>query len=141
MNKSINVFKFKPFSKKQRKLLNWWTDNSPVKDCDGIIADGSIRSGKTVGMSLSFITWSMTNFNNENFGMAGKTIGSFRRNVLKSLKLMLKSRGYHVDEHRAENLLIISKGNVINYYYIFGGKDESSQDLIQGSNAPLNRNI
>lgn len=132
MNKSINAFKFKPFSKKQRKLLNWWTDNSPVKNCDGIIADGAIRSGKTIGMSLSFIIWSMNNFNNENFGMAGKTIGSFRRNVLKSLKLMLKSRGYYFQEHRADNLLVIRKGNVINYYYIFGGKDESSQDLIQG---------
>lgn len=40
------VFKFQPFSKKQRKVLNWWCDSSPVKDADGIIADGAIRSGK-----------------------------------------------------------------------------------------------
>lgn len=40
------IFKFKPFSKKQRMVLNWWMDNSPVKDYDGIIADGAIRSGK-----------------------------------------------------------------------------------------------
>ena len=59
MKKSRAVFKFKPFSKKQRKVLNWWIDNSPVKDKDGIIADGSIRSGKTVSMSLSYVIWAM----------------------------------------------------------------------------------
>ena len=76
------VFKFQPFSKKQRKVLNWWCDNSPVKDADGIIADGAIRSGKTISMCLSFVMWSMSNFDGQNFGMCGKTIGSFRRNVL-----------------------------------------------------------
>ena len=82
------VFKFQPFSKKQRKVLNWWCDNSPVKDADGIIADGAIRSGKTISMCLSFVMWSMSNFDGQNFGMCGKTIGSFRRNVLFWLKLM-----------------------------------------------------
>ena len=50
------IFKFKPFSKKQRMILNWWTKDSPVKDNDGIIADGAIRSGKTIVIipSLSF---------------------------------------------------------------------------------------
>lgn len=46
MKKKRPIFKFKPFSKKQRMVLNWWMDNSPVKDYDGIIADGAIRSGK-----------------------------------------------------------------------------------------------
>lgn len=126
------VFQFKPFSKKQRKVLNWWCSNSPVKNKDGIIADGAIRSGKTLCMSLSFVIWAMTEFNGQNLGMCGKTIGSFRRNVLFWLKLMLKSRGYKVADHRADNLVIITKGNVTNYFYIFGGKDERSQDLIQG---------
>lgn len=126
------IFKFKPFSKKQMKVLTWWLPNSPVKDKDGIIADGAIRSGKTLSMSLSFVIWAMQTFSNQNFGMCGKTIGSFRRNVLFWLKLMLKSRGYGVADHRADNLVIVTKGNVENYFYIFGGKDERSQDLIQG---------
>ena len=132
MKKSRQIFHFKPFSKKQRKVLNWWCDDSPVKDKDGIIADGAIRSGKTVCMSLSFVLWAMTTFNGQNFGMCGKTIGSFRRNVLFWLKLMLRSRGYKVVDHRADNLIVISKGDVVNNFYIFGGKDESSQDLVQG---------
>ena len=132
MKKIRTVFKFKPFSKKQRKVLNWWTENSPVKDKDGIITDGSIRSGKTVSMSLSYVIWAMSTFVECNFGMCGKTIGSFRRNVLNILKLMLWSRGYKLKDHRADNMVEISKNGITNYFYVFGGKDESSQDLIQG---------
>lgn len=126
------IFKFKPFSQKQRKVLNWWCPDSPVKDMDGIIADGAIRSGKTISMSLSYVMWAMSCFQGQNFGMAGKTIGSFRRNVLMWLKIMLRSRGYKVIDHRADNMLEIHRKDVINYFYIFGGKDERSQDLIQG---------
>ena len=126
------LFKFKPFSEKQLKVLKWWRHDSPHKDKDGIICDGSVRAGKTVVMSLSFIMWAMDTFADENLGMAGKTIGALRRNVLTPLKRMLKSRGYKVKEHRADNYLSISKNGVTNYFYIFGGKDESSQDLIQG---------
>ncbi len=126
------IFKFKPFSTKQLKVLTWWLPNSPVKDKDGIIADGAIRSGKTLSMSLSFVMWAMETFTYQNLGMCGKTIGSFRRNVLFWLKLMLRSRGYKVKDHRADNLVIVSRGDVTNYFYIFGGKDERSQDLIQG---------
>ena len=128
------IFKFKPFSRKQRMVLNWWTENSPVKDYDGIIADGAIRSGKTVSMSLSFVFWAMESFNGENFIMAGKTISSFQRNVLTNLKLMLRSRGYQCVYHIAgetPNMLEVSRKGVTNYFYIFGGKDEGSQDLVQ----------
>lgn len=126
------VFKFKPFSKKQRKILNWWCRSSPVRDFNGIIADGAIRSGKSVAMSLGFVIWAMSEFESCNFAMCGKTIGSFRRNVLFWLKLMLRSRGYSVSEQRTENLVIVRRGSTENYFYVFGGKDERSQDLIQG---------
>ena len=126
------VFRFKPFSKKQRKVLNWWCRSSPVRDYNGIIADGAIRSGKSVAMSLGFVIWAMSEFESCNFAMCGKTIGSFRRNVLFWLKLMLRSRGYSVSEQRTENLVIVRRGGIENYFYVFGGKDERSQDLIQG---------
>lgn len=126
------VFEFKPFSRKQKQVLTWWTKNSAVKDKDGIIADGAIRSGKTLSMSLSYVLWAMSTFDNKNLGMAGKTIGSFRRNVLFWLKLMLVARGYKIKDHRADNMLEVSREGKTNYFYIFGGKDERSQDLIQG---------
>lgn len=128
------VFKFKPFSKKQRMILNWWTEDSPVNDMFGIIADGAIRSGKTIVMSLSFVMWAMETFEFQNLGMCGKTIGSFRRNVLFWLKLMLIGRGYKVKDFRSDNYITVkdTKTGNTNYFYIFGGKDERSQDLIQG---------
>ena len=126
------AFKFSPFSKKQLKTLTWWLPQSGVSDKNGIIADGAIRSGKTVSMALSFVIWAMRGFEGQNFAMCGKTIGSFRRNVLTVLKQMLTARGYTLTEHRADNLIEITYGNVTNYFYIFGGKDERSQDLIQG---------
>ena len=125
-------FKWGNMSRRQKMVLSWWTDKSPYKDYDGIIADGAIRSGKTVCMAFSFVIWAMTTFNRQNLGMCGKTIESFRRNVLGTLKRQLKARGYTVTEKRSENLLVVSKGEKANLFYIFGGKDESSQDLIQG---------
>ncbi len=126
------VFKFKPFSRKQLKVLTWWNERSPVNNCNGVICDGAIRSGKTVCMSLSFAIWAMECFNGCNFALCGKTIGSLRRNVVGLLKTMLASRGYAVTDHRADNLLTIARNGRENYFYLFGGKDESSQDLIQG---------
>lgn len=126
------VFEFKPFSRKQMQILTWWTKTSPVKDMEGIIADGAIRSGKTLAMSLSFVLWAMHTFSGQNFGLCGKTIGSFRRNVLFWLKVMLWGRGFTVEDKRSENLVVITRGDKTNYFYIFGGKDERSQDLIQG---------
>lgn len=37
-------FKFKPFTKKQKQVLTWWRERSPVKDMDGIICDDSVRA-------------------------------------------------------------------------------------------------
>lgn len=129
---NIVCFQFKPFSPKQRKVLTWWLPNSPVNQCNGIVADGAIRSGKTVSMSLSFVMWAMQCFEYKNFAMCGKTIGSFRRNVLFVLKSMLQTIGYTLQEYKTENMIEIKGNGTTNYFYIFGGKDERSQDLIQG---------
>ena len=126
------AFKFKPFSKKQLQVLTWWMPNSSVRDKDAIICDGSVRAGKTVVMSLSYVLWAMETFNGVNLGISGKTIGSLRRNVITPLKIILKGRGYKVKDHRADNYLTITYKGKSNEFYIFGGKDESSQDLIQG---------
>ena len=129
------AFKFAPFSRKQRMVLNWWTQESPVKDYDGIIADGAIRSGKTVSMSLSFVAWAMETFDGQNFIMAGKTIASLRRNVLSVLTPILRGRGYSCEERRGDGLLVVTRGNRENRFYCFGGHDDRSQDLVQGITA------
>lgn len=123
--------KFKPFSRKQLKVLSWWKVDGIKDKYDAIIADGSVRSGKTVSMSISFVFWAMATFTDCNFALCGKTVRSCRRNVIKPLINMLKHR-YDIKDKRSENLLTISKDGKSNTFYIFGGKDESSQDLIQG---------
>ena len=70
--------KFKPFSKKQLKVLSWWQVDGIKDKYDAIIADGSVRSGKTVSMSISFIIWAMATFADCNFAICGKTVGSCR---------------------------------------------------------------
>ena len=134
----IVPFDFVPFSQKQSIVMSWWTPKSKYKDFDAIICDGAVRSGKTVSEALSFVLWSMSTFDGKNFALCGKTVGGLRRNVIGPLKQMLKSTGYVIEDARNEGCLCIgaidkeTKKKVTNYYYIFGGKDESSQDLIQG---------
>ncbi len=128
----LNVkFTFKPFSKKQLQVLFWW-QSPQYKDKFAIICDGSVRAGKTVIMSFSYVRWAMMNFDGVNFGMAGKTIGSLRRNVIRDLKRMLISEHYHVKDNQSENMLTVSKNGHTNYFFLFGGTNEASQDLVQG---------
>lgn len=126
-----NDFDIKNLSPKQQLILTWWC-NPNYKEKDGIICDGAIRSGKTTIMALSFVIWAMGTFDGENLALCGKTIQSLRRNVIKGLIRLLSLYGYAVDEHRSENYITIRKNGNENDFYLFGGKDESSQDLIQG---------
>lgn len=107
---------------------------SSVSDADGIILDGSIRAGKSLPESVSFIDWGMATYSGENLGMAGKTMGALRRNVIGPLKRVLPGRGYKVHDLRSaeEPHLQISKGRRTNYFYLFGGNNEKSQDPVLG---------
>ena len=127
----IKGFEFKPFSKKQLKVLTWAMEGSPTEDKYMLVADGSIRSGKTIICSLAFVLWSMKNFNGMNFAITGKSSGSVRRNIIGTLKQMLLSLGYTFVDHRADNYLEITKNDVTNLYYIFGGKKKSLLPLIE----------
>ena len=127
--------KWNKLSRKQLQLLTWWMPNSPFKNANGVIAEGAIRSGKTTVGSLSYILWSMSTFKNQQFIISGKTIGSLRRNVITPLKDILYARGYSVFERKNDNVFVVSDGKVRNTYFLFGGRDERSQDLVQGITA------
>ena len=132
MSKIKGGFRFAPFSPKQLKILGWWLDGSSSADFDGVIADGAIRSGKTLSMSLSFVMWATQNFSGANFALCGKTVTSLRRNVISPLEQMLSSLPYSFSDRRTDNLITVSYRGRENYFYLFGGKDEASRDLIQG---------
>ena len=123
---------FVPFSKKQLEVLNWWTPSKPTAKCDGIICDGAVRSGKTLCMSVSFISWAMLYFKNTAFAICGKTIKSVKRNVAVPLVSALRDIGFEVNEKAASNVFEVFLNDRKNTFYLFGGRDESSAALIQG---------
>lgn len=119
--------KIERFSHNQAEILKFIADNN-----DALICDGAVRSGKTLVMTLSFIIWAMSNFDRTNFGICGKTVTNAERNIIKPFE-QLEQGIYHLEYKRSTRCLIVKCGHIINYFYVFGGKDESSYTLIQGS--------
>lgn len=123
---------FVPFSKKQLAVLSWWCKGSGAENKNGIICDGAVRSGKTLCMSVSFVSWAFYSFNDTSFALCAKTIASLRRNVITPLLPVLKELGFCCDYKISRNMIEISKDGRKNRFYLFGGRDESSASLIQG---------
>ena len=117
-------------SPKQLESMLWWSWED-TRNYDAIICDGSVRSGKTMSMTVGFVLWSMKNFNGENFAFCGKTIDSLKRNVITPMQKWLEGV-VKIKVNLSRNFLDISMCRHTNRYYFFGGKDESSYQLIQG---------
>ena len=66
-----------PISAKQKKILAF-----PYTNFDALIADGAIRSGKTVFMMIGFVDDAMRRYNNQRFGICGKTVDSTVKNLI-----------------------------------------------------------
>lgn len=130
MKNSIQKFKFQPFSQKQLKVINWWRADAPTHKFDIMIADGSVRSGKTVACILGFLLFTLE-FKNENFIVSGKTIGAVKRNVVAPMLAMLSSMNIDYEYNRSENFITVKSNN----YYLFAGNNEASQDTVQGLTA------
>lgn len=120
------------FSPKQMQLLTWWCNGSKYCNHDAVICDGAVRSGKTMCMSLSFVSWAFYRFNGCSFALCGKTIRSLKRNVVTPILGMLKELGFSYTEKLSQNYIDLSWNGKTNRFYYFGGKDESSASLIQG---------
>nr|WP_326126347.1 PBSX family phage terminase large subunit [uncultured Oscillibacter sp.] len=110
-------------------MLTWWRSER----WEALICDGAVRSGKTFSMGVGFFLWAQARFDGRQFGLCGKTIGSLRRNLLTELVPYLRGVGMSVRERRSENLLTVRFMGHENRYLLFGGRDESSAALIQGS--------
>lgn len=115
-------------SDKQKQIMAF-----PFTKYDALICDGAIRSGKTVFMTLSFIDDAMRRYNNQRFGICGKTVDSTVKNIIEPyMGLVWANEKYHIQWKRSDKLLVVSCGSKTNYFEVFGGKDESSFMLIQG---------
>ena len=118
--------KIDKISEKQAQILDF-----VVSDGLYLICDGAVRSGKTVFMSSAFVIWAMEYYDRTNFAICGKTVQSAERNVLKPLQEN-ESLPYTMSYKVSTKVLTVRCGAKENYFYIFGGKDESSYMLIQG---------
>lgn len=115
-------------SSKQLKILSF-----PYSDYDCLICDGAVRSGKTSIMMVSFVRWAMENFNGQRFGICGKTVDSTTKNIIIPFISMTHSKKrYTLKWRRSDKLLEVRRGRSVNYFEVFGGKDEASFMLIQG---------
>ena len=102
-----------------------------LSDDYALICDGSVRSGKTTMMADAFVIWAMENYDRTNFGICGKTVQSAERNVLKPIQ-QSEDLPYTMSYKVSTRVLTVKCGNKVNWFYLFGGKDESSYMLIQG---------
>jgi len=115
-------------SEKQKQIMAF-----PFTDYDALIADGAIRSGKTSFMMLSFVDDAMRRFNNQRFGICGKTVDSTVKNIIAPyLATVWVQERYQIQWRRTDKLLIVSRDGKTNVFEVFGGKDEASFMLIQG---------
>lgn len=109
----------------------WWSQRR-YSGYDAIICDGAVRSGKTLSMSIGFVSWAMSTFRGGSFALCGKTVTALKRNVMTPLVQLLGSLGFTCLERVSKNYADISLAGITNRFYLFGGRDESSAALIQG---------
>lgn len=115
-------------SEKQKSILAF-----PYTKYQALVCDGAVRSGKTSLMMVAFIDWAMDNYRNTRFGICGKTVDSTQKNIIAPYTGMTwAKKKYRLKWRRSDKLLEVSRGNVTNWFEVFGGKDESSFMLIQG---------
>ena len=126
-------FKFKPFSEQQRRLIHWWRPMTRASECNYVIADGSIRSGKTIACIIGFLTWSQEMHSGQTFILAGKTMGALKKNVIRPMLQMLEAWGWPYEYVRSGSEPHIDIGS--NTYYLFGANTEAAQDSLQGLTA------
>ena len=126
-------FNFKPFSVQQRKLMHWWRPGLTFAENDFVIADGAIRSGKTIACIIGFMTWSQEMFAGESFILAGKTMGALKKNVIRPMLQILEAWGWPYEYIRSGTDARIEIGS--NTYYLYGANTEAAQDALQGLTA------
>ena len=117
-----------PISSKQRKILAF-----PHTKYDALICDGAIRSGKTSFMTVAFIDDAMQRYKNQRFGICGNTVDSTIKNIIVPyMGLTYAKKKYKLNWKTKDKVLEVRRGVVVNYFEVFGGKDEASYKLIQG---------
>lgn len=119
------------FSPKQLQVLSFGQS-----DYNAIICDGAVRSGKSSSISVGFILDSMARFSSKNFIIASQSVTSAERNIIKPLMdIRYMHEHFQINYVISNRCLTVKRGKRVNYFYVFGGKDESSYATVQGITA------
>ena len=117
-----------PISEKQKSILAF-----PYSPYDALICDGAVRSGKTSIMVVAFIDWAMREFSGQRFGICGKTVKSATENMITPyIAMYYAKKRYTLRWRSSKQILEVRRGRKVNYFEVFGGRDESSFALIHG---------
>ena len=123
-------------SKKKRKTNNyfnfgeWGKTSLDFIFCSDAwinVAEGSVRSGKTIACNQRFIEF-VRNSDSDEFLISGKTSQSLNRNVLKPLMKMMNTDGIKYEYRKHDGELEIENKTC----YTMGFNDEKAVDVIAG---------
>ena len=117
------------FSAKQTQLIHHANSERM-----GNIAVGAIRSGKTLGMSISFATWVLAKAGPDyDHALVGTTVDACMRNVGIELVDILNSFGCpaYIDRRWGTRIICPIPGRDVSIW-VFGGFDQRSRKKIQG---------
>ena len=121
--------KFQPFSDKQMEIVN-----HAESDYTTCLAQGAVRSGKTIAADLSFGLWSVTRGKDHNHGICGLSLETIMRNVGYDLIDIYGMLGYkaRLDRSIGARIVVELKHRVMSIWLVSSG-DERSQKRIQGA--------
>ena len=114
------MFKIEPFGKDAIHYLK--ESNAFIN-----IADGSVRSGKTIATCFRFLQ-SIADSPNTTHMICGKSWTSVKRNVISPLMEIMDTFNIEYTFKRADQELVIEENNV----YVMGLNNEASTDVIAG---------
>lgn len=111
---------WKPFSEKQLDFIA----NSHARLC---IADGAVRSGKTIACNVRWLTYIATGPQGD-LALFGKTRDTLQRNVLNTLFDIVGDKNYSWVNKQAGELMFLGRR-----CYCFGAANEEAESKIRGS--------
>lgn len=125
-----------PLLGKHLKMYHTFSNGSPYKNYDGIVADGSVRSGKTAAISILFISLVLRDsakYPEFNSLLCGQTYDAVKNNVVRPYIMpLLDGLGLKHNDPRNGNPLIIHDGKQDIIIEIYGAKNSGSDAPISG---------
>ena len=116
------------FSDKQKAVLRCMDT-----DKDVILAEGSIRSGKTFSMVFGFLLWVLKSEEGaaipREYALVGRSTTTADRNIISPLKGFARTMGASIAHNRGDNYIVIQGIR----FWIWGVTDKRASEKIQGA--------